>query len=48
MNANNLLQPLLFVVVLLAAAVPVARYLGAVMNGSARVVSVFGPLERVL
>lgn len=33
MNANNLLQPLLFVVVLLAAAVPVARYLGAVMNG---------------
>lgn len=48
MNANNLLQPLLFVVVLLAAAVPVARYLGAVMNGSARVVRVFGPLERVL
>ncbi|RQR82079.1 MULTISPECIES: potassium-transporting ATPase subunit KdpA [unclassified Burkholderia] len=48
MNANNLLQTLLFIVVLLAAAVPVARYLTAVMDGSSRVVRVFGPLERVL
>ncbi|WP_269506126.1 potassium-transporting ATPase subunit KdpA [Burkholderia sp. IMCC1007] len=48
MNANNLLQTLLFIVVLLAAAVPVARYLTAVMDGSSRVVRVFGPLERAL
>ncbi|UXU86897.1 potassium-transporting ATPase subunit KdpA [Burkholderia sp. S-53] len=48
MNANNLLQSLLFIVVLLAAAVPVARYLTAVMDGSSRVVRVFGPLERAL
>ncbi|TES65690.1 potassium-transporting ATPase subunit KdpA [Burkholderia cepacia] len=48
MNANNLFQTLLFVVVLLAAAVPVARYLSAVMDGSSRVVRVFGPLERAL
>ncbi|WP_321807918.1 potassium-transporting ATPase subunit KdpA [Burkholderia sp. BCC1993] len=48
MNANNLLQTLLFIVVLLAAAVPVSRYLTGVMDGSSRVVRVFGPLERVL
>ncbi|MBR7987374.1 potassium-transporting ATPase subunit KdpA [Burkholderia cenocepacia] len=48
MNANNLLQTLLFIVVLLAAAVPVARYLSTVMDGSSRVVRVFGPLERAL
>ena len=48
MNANNLLQILLFIVVLLAAAVPVARYLTGVMDGSSRVVRVFGPLERAL
>ncbi|MXN74673.1 potassium-transporting ATPase subunit KdpA [Burkholderia sp. 4701] len=48
MNANNLFQTALFIVVLLAAAVPVARYLAAVMDGSARVVRVFGPLERAL
>ncbi|AKM43886.1 potassium-transporting ATPase subunit KdpA [Burkholderia contaminans] len=48
MNANNLFQVLLFIVVLLAAAVPVARYLSAVMDGSSRVVRVFGPLERAL
>ncbi|MBU9295365.1 potassium-transporting ATPase subunit KdpA [Burkholderia multivorans] len=48
MNANNLFQTLLFVVVLLAAAVPVARYLTAVMDGSSRVVRVFAPLERAL
>ncbi|NIF43928.1 potassium-transporting ATPase subunit KdpA [Burkholderia sp. Tr-862] len=48
MNANNLLQTLLFIAVLLAAAVPVARYLTGVMDGSSRVVRVFGPLERAL
>ncbi|HIH2746770.1 potassium-transporting ATPase subunit KdpA [Burkholderia aenigmatica] len=48
MNANNLFQTALFIVVLLAAAVPVARYLSAVMDGSSRVVRVFGPLERAL
>ncbi|WP_126286174.1 potassium-transporting ATPase subunit KdpA [Burkholderia stagnalis] len=48
MNANNLFQAALFIVVLLAAAVPVARYLAAVMDGSSRVVRVFGPLERAL
>ncbi|RQR64923.1 potassium-transporting ATPase subunit KdpA [Burkholderia sp. Bp9126] len=48
MNANNLFQTALFIVVLLAAAVPVARYLAAVMDGSSRVVRVFGPLERAL
>ncbi|WP_175971476.1 potassium-transporting ATPase subunit KdpA [Burkholderia sp. BCC0322] len=48
MNANNLLQSLLFIVVLLAAAVPVSRYLTAVMDGSSRIARVFGPLERAL
>ena len=48
MNANNILQSALFIVVLLAAAVPLARYLSAVMDGSSRVVRVFGPLERAL
>ncbi|MCO1366013.1 potassium-transporting ATPase subunit KdpA [Burkholderia multivorans] len=48
MNANDLFQTLLFIVVLLAAAVPVARYLTAVMDGSSRIVRVFAPLERVL
>ncbi|WP_261508781.1 potassium-transporting ATPase subunit KdpA [Burkholderia multivorans] len=48
MNVNNLFQTLLFIVVLLAAAVPVARYLTAVMDGSSRVVRAFAPLERVL
>ncbi|AYZ65881.1 potassium-transporting ATPase subunit KdpA [Burkholderia multivorans] len=48
MNANTIFQSVLFIVVLLAAAVPVARYLSAVMDGSSRVVRVFGPLERAL
>jgi len=48
MNANNILQSALFIVVLMAAAVPLARYLSAVMDGSSRVVRVFGPLERAL
>lgn len=48
MNANNLLQAGIFLVVLLALAVPVAGYLTRVMDGSSRVVRVFGPLERAL
>ncbi|SMG01197.1 potassium-transporting ATPase subunit KdpA [Burkholderia singularis] len=48
MNANNGLQAALFIAVLLAAAVPVARYLTRVMDGSSVVVRVFGPLERAL
>ncbi|KWE99664.1 ATPase [Burkholderia ubonensis] len=48
MNANTIFQSVLFIVVLLAAAVPVARYLSAVMDGSSRVVRIFGPLERAL
>ncbi|KWN19387.1 potassium-transporting ATPase subunit KdpA [Burkholderia ubonensis] len=48
MNANTIFQSVLFIVVLLAAAVPAARYLSAVMDGGSRVVRVFGPLERAL
>ena len=48
MNANNVLQTGLFIVVLLAAAVPMSRYLSAVMDGSSRVVRFGGPLERLL
>ncbi|UVS83738.1 potassium-transporting ATPase subunit KdpA [Burkholderia glumae] len=48
MNANNLLQAGIFIAVLLALAVPVAGYLSRVMDGSSRVVRVFGPLERAL
>ena len=36
MNSNNVLQAGLFIVVLLAAAVPMSRYLSAVMDGSYR------------
>src|SRR5579864_7295465 len=48
MNANNVLQSVIFVVVLLAAAVPFARYLTRVMDGTSRVVRFGGPLERLL
>ncbi|WP_414451349.1 potassium-transporting ATPase subunit KdpA [Burkholderia sp. 22PA0099] len=48
MSANDLMQAGIFLVVLLALAVPVAGYLTRVMDGSSRVVRVFGPLERVL
>ncbi|KAF1055165.1 MAG: Potassium-transporting ATPase potassium-binding subunit [Burkholderia gladioli] len=48
MSANDLLQAGIFLVVLLALAVPVAGYLTRVMDGSSRIVRVFGPLERVL
>ncbi len=48
MNLNNVLQPALFIVVLLAAAIPVSRYLSRVMDGSSRVVKLGGPVERLL
>jgi K+-transporting ATPase ATPase A chain len=48
MNANNTLQTALFLVVLLAAAVPVAGYIARVMEGSSRVVRALAPVERVL
>ncbi|MGF6904669.1 potassium-transporting ATPase subunit KdpA [Paraburkholderia sp. GAS348] len=48
MNSNNVLQTVIFLVVLLAAAVPVAGYLTRVMDGTSRVVRFGGPLERVL
>ncbi|SOE66352.1 K+-transporting ATPase, KdpA [Burkholderia sp. YR290] len=48
MNLNNVLQPALFIVVLLAAAVPVSRYLTRVMDGTSRAVKLGGPIERLL
>ncbi|MEI6001636.1 potassium-transporting ATPase subunit KdpA [Paraburkholderia bengalensis] len=48
MNLNNVLQPAVFIVVLLAAAVPVSRYLTRVMDGSSRIVRLGGPIERLL
>ncbi|CAB3748665.1 potassium-transporting ATPase subunit KdpA [Paraburkholderia solisilvae] len=48
MNANNVLQVTLFIVVLLVLSVPLARYLTNVMDGSSRVVRWFGPLEKLL
>ncbi|MEM5438971.1 potassium-transporting ATPase subunit KdpA [Paraburkholderia diazotrophica] len=48
MNFNNVLQPAIFIVVLLALAVPVSRYLTRVMDGTSRVVKLGGPLERLL
>src|ERR1700761_1504851 len=48
MNTNNVLQIVLFLVVLLALAVPVGRYLSNVMDGTSRVLRFGGPLERVL
>jgi potassium-transporting ATPase potassium-binding subunit len=48
MNLNNVLQPAVFIVVLLAAAVPVSRYLTRVMDGSSRAVKLGGPIERLL
>ncbi|RKP43723.1 potassium-transporting ATPase subunit KdpA [Trinickia fusca] len=46
MNSNNLLQAAVFLVVLLAAAVPVSRYITRVMDGSSRIVRLGGPIER--
>ena len=37
MNANNVLQPVIFIAVLLAAAVPISGYLTRVMDGTSRV-----------
>src|SRR5215469_9987053 len=48
MNANNLLQAGLFIVVLLALAVPVAGYITRVLDGRSRVVRLFAPLENLL
>ena len=48
MNPNNVLQTGLFLVVLLAAAVPVARHVAKVMDGTSRAVRLGAPLERLL
>ncbi|WP_322054690.1 potassium-transporting ATPase subunit KdpA [Paraburkholderia bannensis] len=48
MNANNLLQTGIFVVVLLALAVPVAGYISRVLDGRSRVVRLFAPVENLL
>jgi K+-transporting ATPase ATPase A chain len=46
MNTNNVLQAVIFIVVLLAAAVPMSRYITRVMDGTSRVVRFGGPIER--
>ncbi|TDG09253.1 potassium-transporting ATPase subunit KdpA [Paraburkholderia guartelaensis] len=48
MNANNLLQAGIFLVVLLALAVPVSGYMTRVLDGRSRVVRLFAPLENFL
>ncbi|CAD6507238.1 Potassium-transporting ATPase potassium-binding subunit [Paraburkholderia hiiakae] len=48
MNANNLLQAGIFLVVLLALAVPVSGYMTRVLDGRSRVVRLFAPLENLL
>ncbi|CAG9245158.1 potassium-transporting ATPase subunit KdpA [Paraburkholderia unamae] len=48
MNANTLLQAGLFIVILLALAVPVAGYITRVLDGRSRVVRLFAPLENLL
>ncbi|MFX1671875.1 potassium-transporting ATPase subunit KdpA [Paraburkholderia sp. A2WS-5] len=48
MNTNNLLQAGIFIVVLLALAVPVAGYITRVLDGRSRVVRCFAPLENLL
>ncbi|WP_213296699.1 potassium-transporting ATPase subunit KdpA [Paraburkholderia sacchari] len=48
MNANNLLQAGIFIVVLLALAVPVAGYITRVLDGRSRVVRLFAPVENLL
>ena len=48
MNANNLLQTGIFIVVLLALAVPVSGYLTRVLDGRSRVVRLFSPVENLL
>jgi potassium-transporting ATPase potassium-binding subunit len=48
MNTNNLLQTGIFLVVLLALAVPVAGYMTRVLDGRSRVVRLFAPVENFL
>ncbi len=48
MNTNNVFQLAFYVVVLLALSVPVARYMSKVLDGTSRVVRIFGPVERLL
>ncbi|MEM5401366.1 MULTISPECIES: potassium-transporting ATPase subunit KdpA [Paraburkholderia] len=48
MNANTLLQAGLFLVILLALAVPVSGYMTRVLDGRSRVVRLFAPLENFL
>ncbi|MEM5423227.1 potassium-transporting ATPase subunit KdpA [Paraburkholderia ferrariae] len=48
MNANNLLQAGIFLVILLALAVPVSGYMTRVLDGRSRVVRLFAPLENFL
>ncbi|RQH08555.1 potassium-transporting ATPase subunit KdpA [Paraburkholderia dinghuensis] len=48
MNTNNLLQTAIFIVVLLALAVPLAGYLTRVLDGRSRVVRLFAPVENFL
>ncbi|QYD70255.1 potassium-transporting ATPase subunit KdpA [Paraburkholderia edwinii] len=48
MNTNNVLQVTVFIVVLLALAVPLARFMTRVLDGSSRVVRWFRPLENGL
>ncbi|WP_027795504.1 potassium-transporting ATPase subunit KdpA [Paraburkholderia acidipaludis] len=48
MNGNNLLQAGIFIVVLLALAVPVAGYITRVLDGRSRVVRLFAPVENLL
>ena len=49
MNANNLLQAALYIVVLIALAVPLGRYMTAVLDGSSVVVRKIGrPVEYLL
>ncbi|MEM5318023.1 potassium-transporting ATPase subunit KdpA [Paraburkholderia sp. JHI869] len=48
MNTNNLLQTGIFLVILLALAVPVSGYITRVLDGRSRVVRLFAPLENLL
>jgi potassium-transporting ATPase potassium-binding subunit len=48
MNSNNLLQTAVYIVVLLALAVPVSGYITRVLDGRSRVVRLFAPVENFL
>jgi potassium-transporting ATPase potassium-binding subunit len=47
MNTNNLLQTAIYIVVLIALAVPVAGYITRVLDGRSRVVRLFAPVENL-